>query len=535
MSQIALMARRSSKSALIASLITLYASLSAATPSPQGGCPDWLPPLPFGGAANAEVSVEMAQRWLSYRESREALRLSEALDPSVVQASFRIEREWVTQGCVTTTQLIDLGRALFLRRWTRAEGYGGPHEVRGERFERPTKLQLGSYGGPDAGACVDCHWKGGLAGGGDRVDNVYLTGDGERLDQHEPRNPLALWGSGWAELIAHEMSAELKRLRADGLAQAQREGRTVQVKLSAKGTDFGQLTISPSGHVEAQLEGIDPDLTVKPFGWRGVFTTLRDFVEVSAHKHFTLQAEGLLRAPPPELQLGLGLHGPPDPHDPDQDGVRRELTDGQLDALVSFLATLDAPLFEIPSEMQIREPIFVGEAKVIPTPELSLKWQAGAQLFEELGCAGCHTPMMPLKDSQYPLVHEGGETVLSLDLAIHGAQPHPERDELGVYWVPVFSDFKRHHMGDRLKGLRSERGAPATHYLTRRLWGSAQTSPYLHTGNAITLEEVIYQHGGEGSEAEFASESYFELNEGQRASVRLFIMSLSRAPTIRVR
>ena len=506
----------------------LSASQALAQPSP---CPDWSPPVVFGGAADAEVSAELAGRWLSLREQREELRLLEAFEPERTRARFRVEREWYLKGCVSTDQLIDLGRELFMRRWRREEGYGGPHEIRGERYERPTKLQRGSYGGPDAGACVDCHWKGGLAGGGDRVDNAYVLGDGERLSTHEPRNPLALWGSGWVELIAHEMTEELRAREAEALARAQREGNTFTIELKSKGTSFGELTVGPSGVVSRALEGVDADLVIKPFGWKGVFRTLRDFVEVSAHKHFTLQAEGLLRAPPPELELGLGLHGPPDPSDPDQDGVRRELTDGQLDALVAFIATLDAPLFEVPQEMQIREPVFVGEPKLVPAPELSLKWQEGARRFEELGCAGCHTPMMPLKSSLYPLVE--GQRVI--DLSEHAAKPHPERDEQGIYWVPVFSDFKRHHMGARLQGKAPERGVPATHYFTRRLWGSSQTSPYLHTGNAITLEEVVYQHGGEGSEAEFAAESYFELDEGKQASVRLFVKSLMRAPMIRVR
>lgn len=499
-------------------------------------CPTWTPPLPFGGAANAEVNLGMAERWLSFRALREELRMMEALEPQKIQARFRIERSWIQQGCVSISQLIDLGRALFLRRWTREEGYGGPYEIGVHQFERPTKFQRGLYGGPDAGACIDCHWKGGFAGGGDRVDNVYAFGDGETLDLHEARNPLALWGSGWVELIAHEMTQELQQQRAQGIQQAKQERKQIQIELKSKGTEFGTLTILPTGEVQSQLEGIDPDLTIKPFGWRGVFKNLRDFVEVSAHKHFTLQSEGLLRTPPPEVLLNLELQGPPDPQDLDQDGVRRELTDGQIDALVAFLATLDAPIFEVPTEIQIREPFFVGEAKVVPAPELTLKWQEGARLFDQLGCAGCHTPMMPLKSSEYILFAQDHKTPrFTIDLAQYGAKPYPEKNEKGIYWVPVFSDFKRHHMGDRLKGIKTERGVPATDYFTRRLWGVAQTSPYLHTGNAITLEEVVYQHGGAGSEAEFAAESYFELKEGQRASVRLFIKSLGRAPTIRVR
>jgi mono/diheme cytochrome c family protein len=497
-------------------------------------CDVWRSPLPFGGAAHAEATLAEVKRWRALRGAREELRLLEALEPRATQARLRLEREMLLKGCVSTEELIDLGRALFLRRWRREEGYGSRAPT------RPTKLQKGSFGGPDAGACVDCHWKGGFAGGGDRVDNAYVLGDGEHLSAHEPRNPLALWGSGWVELIAREMSAELHAQRASAIKQAQHTQQPVSVELESKGTSFGTLTAHPNGSLDvSEVEGVDADLTLKPFGWKGVFRTLRDFVEVSAHKHFTLQAERLVAHPPPEVTLSpTPAPHPLDPQDPDGDGVTRELTNGQVDALVAFLATLDAPLFEVPHRSIVREPIMLGEAKEVAAPEFALKWQAGAKLFDEVGCAGCHTPLMPLNSDAYPVIEGEGGALYTLKLSVSAGRPHPEREggrEGGRYLVPVFSDFKRHDMGERLKGKGSERGVGARFYLTRRLWGSAQTAPYLHTGAALTLEEVVYQHGGDGSEAAFASESFFELSEADRASLRLFLSSLSRAQAVRVR
>ena len=190
----------------------------------------------------------------------------------------------------------------------------------------------------------------------------------------------------------------------------------------------------------------------------------------------------------------------------------------------------------MPREGIFKSPPFVGEPARTPASELALRWQRGAALFEELGCAGCHTPLMPLRRTTYTLLRgAGGAPILTIDLSAYAAAPRPERDEEGVVWVPVFSDFKRHDMGPRLAGLAPERGVSPREYLTRRLWGSAQTAPYLHTGEALTLDEVVLAHASEGSEALFAAEGYLELGEGSRSSLRVFLQSLSRAPAIRVR
>ena len=132
-------------------------------------CKEWKAPLPFGPYSPTGLGIQTAKAWKRLRYLREQERMEEAYDPAKVIKRYRIEHEWIhpVTGCLKPNDLIDLGRALFLRRFTRAEGFGSKL---GRGYTR-TKFQKGHQGGPDATACVDCHWKGGFAGGGDRDRN----------------------------------------------------------------------------------------------------------------------------------------------------------------------------------------------------------------------------------------------------------------------------------------------------------------------------------------------------------------------------
>lgn len=494
-------------------------------------------PASLGGVAPAIVTVEEAERWTNYKRARTQEALLEARYPTAVYTRYRIEMEEIERECVSLSQLIDIGRGLFLRRFTRSEGYGHglPH------LPPKSRLQRGHFGGPDASACVDCHWKGGFAGGGDRVDNTYAFGDGEHLSTAEPRNPPPLWGVGWVQVLAEEMSAELQSLRKKGLRRALRKVQNQEVKLITKGIDFGFLLISSTGEVDSSsIEGIDTDLVIKPFGWRGVFSTLREFVEVSAHKHLGMQSEHLVTAAYRDVELGLSRD-----YDPDADGIQRELTEAQITALVSFLATLDTPQIELPTHGIYQRPSLIGDPLLVDTPAFLDRWQRGSLLFEEVGCSECHRPLMKISHPVFTMKlmtpsgqktqsTVGEEKMFEIDLRTEAAQPHPENK--GAEWLlPVFSDFKRHRMGEHLRERYEERGVPPDTYLTRRLWGLRKTSPYLHHGGAMTFEEAISAHGGEGSEAQEASQRYESLNHDEKSSLRLFLMSLSRGPAIRIR
>jgi hypothetical protein len=502
----------------------------APAPDPEPpACPD-LDAVPgLGGPADAELTLAAAQAQVAFRSAREEERMLEAWQPDVVRARYRLEQAWIDQGCVSTEHLVDVGRGLFMRSFSLDEGFGndlaGKHVFAGHkprpnlrRFQRGSPDNKGSFGGPDATSCLDCHWKGGLGGAGDRADNMIFLTDDDDEQTAEIRNPPGLWGAGWTQALATEMTATLAAQREQALEEAADTGASVTIALEAKGVMFGHLTVHADGTIDTSaVEGVDPDLVVKPFGWKGVFDSLRSFLLVSANGHLGMQAEELLDgvATGRVTEIDLGLD---DADDPDDDGVTRELTEGQITALAAYLATTDAPRILVPEQ-----------------PELAVRWEQGAQRFDALGCASCHVPMMPLSDPTFVTSPRLSGEPVRIDLAAVGAAPKPVPDERGVTWVPVFSDFKRHRMGALLEGQAVEHGVSVDTYMTRRLWGLYNTAPYLHDASAATLDEAIAMHGGEGSEAKPMADAYLALDDNDRASVRVFLLSLVRGPAIRIR
>ena len=509
--------------------------------SPPYECPPWTAPPGLGGVQHAVVSLELAEDWKALRSAREEERMLEAYKPQRVTARYRIEQAWIDEGCVDLGELVDLGRGLFLRNYTLDEGLGNglagiPDTLAGDKpAPNLRRFQSGHFGGPDAIACINCHWKGGLGSGGDRADNTFFRGDGDDILTHDERNPLSLWGSGWAELIAQEMSEELQSLADTLTRRAIDEAQRVEVELIAKGIRFGTLSAAPDGEGGATLDtsdvdGVDSDLVVKPFGWKGVFTTLREFIAASLQLHMNLQAEELVANPDSLVEIDLGEG--PTPDDPDNDGVVREITEGQLTALVSFLATLDTPIISIPTDGKLITGDFPGDFEIVTAQEFTWRWGEGAEVFQDIGCPSCHIPFMTVRDPVYRTRAALSDSLVEIDLSTQAAEPRPSQNEDGLWLVPVFSDFKRHDMGEVLAARHVERGVPETHYITRRLWGLANTRPYMHDGSATLFDEAIGLHGGEGA---FAAAAFANLPDGQKASLRVFLLSLRRAPTIRVR
>ena len=125
-----------------------------------------------------------------------------------------------------------------------------------------------------------------------------------------------------------------------------------------------------------------------------------------------------------------------------------------------------------------------------------------------------------------------GHRPLVVDVAKDGDEPRVEPRYAGEqtpYLVHLFSDLKRHDMGAALATAAPQGTIPARVFLTRPLWGLAETAPYLHDGRAPTVHEAIVLHGGE---ATAARDAYLALDEPARASVRVFLTSLSRTPKL---
>src|SRR5262249_3502467 len=156
-------------------------------------------------------------------------------------------------------------------------------------------------------------------------------------------------------------------------AKAAADGHRVEAALTAKGVGFGRVAAEPDGTLDTHgVEGVDPDLVVRPFGWKGHQATLRDIAEESLHLH-----QGLVSK---RIQLGV-RDGTIDPapygggpwYDVDRDGVSLEIDDGMLTTVVAYLAQLEVPILRPPRDPTLLDAFAVGRAA-----------------FDDIGCAGCH-------------------------------------------------------------------------------------------------------------------------------------------------
>lgn len=429
-------------------------------------------------------------------------RFLDAVDPGHLFRSTRVDEAAIEAGAWTPEELFQIGGQLFNFTFTAEVGYGGKDLPAYGRF------QTGRRGGPDAPRCATCHWRGGPAGAGDAADDAYLDGDGKTQSSALARNPIALSGSGLVELVAAEMSAELAEARLLLVSEASSSGKATKGDLVAKGISFGRLSVKPDGSVDTtEVAGIDADLVVKPFGWKGNVTTVRDAVEDELLLHHGMESEHLVaHAEPARIGPFGGI-------DPDGDHVTSEITEGQVTALTLFVAMQEAPV----------------EATPVSSEETLLAAK-GRTLMKTLGCASCHVSSLPLASAVFTLPSRAGGAAVKVDLARDGADPRITPDaQSGALRVFLFSDLKRHDLGPALAEARADRGAPAAQFLTRPLWGVARSRPYLHDARAALLEDAILLHGGE---AQKARDAYAALPDVERGAVRTLLTTLTRAPRL---
>ncbi|KAA1176250.1 c-type cytochrome [Marinobacter salinexigens] len=129
--------------------------------------------------------------------------------------------------------------------------------------------------------------------------------------------------------------------------------------------------------------------------------------------------------------------------------------------------------------------------------------QRGAELFNESGCAGCHTPTFKTA------------TVARPDLSNQTIWP--------------YTDLLLHDMGPGLADGRDEFLANGNEWRTPPLWGIGMAqvvnpkSGFLHDGRARTLEEAVLWHDGE---AKASAAHYRAMREDERKALIDFLNSL---------
>ena len=424
----------------------------------------------------------------------------------------RIDQARIIDGSLSRRQLRAEGLRIFTTPFNRLDGYGdGPMNPEDTLSAggRPTLGGNGTYlrvNGLDAQTCLECHTqisaatippKLGIGGVGGSAANAIILptqidtadlqdGDGEAGFNGRFANPPFLFGASGVEMLALEMTEDLLALRDHAISQP-----GVRVALQSKGVGFGSIVADADGAIDtSQLQGVDDDLIVRPFGRKGEFATTRDFDIEAMQFHFGMQ---------PVEVVGQGVDG-------DRDGVVNEITVGELSALQIFATTAPRP-FQL---------------------ELSPAGERGSASFVDLGCENCHRSSLDTRGTSLPLRFPAQADQPRLNIyrqikLTRGAPGFAPNGSGGVT-VPLFADLKRHDMGEGLAedfGLvTSERNREFT---TARLWGIADTAPYLHDGRATTLTDAILMHGGE---AQTARDRFAALSEEARSDVIEFLKSL---------
>lgn len=416
--------------------------------------------------------------------------------------------------------LIARGRELFKAKFTTADGAGRPKAT---QAIVPTKVHVGvnppfsRLSGPDASSCFACHNDPILGAAADFTSDAFISEGFENaaFDTTDPsfsseRNPPSLMGAGLIELIAREMTADLQGIRAAAIAKAWATDKDARADLVTKGVRFGSIVAHPDGMVDLDgIDGVDSDLIVRPFSRKGVFTSLRQFTINALNIHLGMEATE---------RFGVRWTGS---HDFAESGVPDAITAGDVSALVAFQATLAPPTVktDLPDDWR-------NAAK------------AGAQTFQEIGCASCHIETLPLKSLIFtdPAPYDMAGTLRSgevkkgviIDLSQQPFAKTLKRNDKGEWLIPLYSDLKRHLIVDERVNalgneLQAQRFVERDVFLTPRLWGVGSTGPYGHRGDFRTLDEVIAAHGGD---ARFARDAYVALDPDKRDDVVAFLRSL---------
>lgn len=436
-------------------------------------------------------------------------------------------------------KLIEHGRKVFTANWTTEEGGGRPlTKGNGRQVVDPSAPLVGArafnrVSGPDANSCAGCHNQPfGVSGGsGDFVANVFVLGQRfdfatfDRGDTQATRGAVdedgkpvtlstvgnsrhtpGMFGGGYIEMLAREMTQDLQRTR-DGMKRG--ESRI----LLSKGVDFGRLTRKADGLWDvSEVKGLSrlslitatpldpPTLVIRPWHQAGNAVSLREFTNTSFNHHHGIQSTE---------RFGAN-------QDLDGDGFVNELTRADVTAASVFQAVMAVPGQVVPNDPAVERAVLQGQ-----------------RAFNNFGCAACHVPALPLSRANWKFTEpnpfnplgnlRSGETrTLAVDLndknlPLPRLAPQNPADE--TMMVPAYTDMKLHDVSDPNEEMVLERldmnwpvWAPKfsggnRRFLTRRLWGVANSGPYFHHGLFTTMRQAVLGHSGEALAARKAFEA----------------------------
>jgi hypothetical protein len=453
-------------------------------------------------------------------------------------------------------KLIKFGEKLFTAQWTVQEGQGRAHvkgTAAGPQLSDPSEplvfpRNFNRISGPDSNSCAGCHNQPFIGGGGDRATEVFVLGqrfDFASFDHNDmlstkgatdergqfvtlqtianERKTIGMNGSGFIEMLARQMTADMRAIRDSVTPGSVRT-------LVCNGVNFGTLARRIDGSWDtSRVEGMPapslasdsshpPSLVMMPFHQAGAVVSLRQFTNNAFTHHHGMQSEE---------RFGIGV-------DEDGDGFVNELTRADITAVTIYQAALPVPSRVMPDDPEAVKAARIGEVR-----------------FLEIGCGSCHVPNLPLTNRGWVYtepspynpagnLQPGQAPALSIDLTSDDLPgPRLKPDSNGIVWVPAYTDLKLH---DITSGPNDPNAEPLdqnrpigsagffagnTRFLTRKLWGVGNSGPYFHHGKFTTMREAIEAHSGEA----LASRQAFDtLPSYDRDSVIEFLKTLQILP-----
>jgi hypothetical protein len=432
------------------------------------------------------------------------------------------------------SDVLEHGREHFTANFTIQEGGGRPlTKGNGAGLSDPLSPLVGTrafnrISTPDANSCAGCHNApfGIAGGGGDFVTSVFVLGqrfDFATFDRSDltptrgaldesgafptmqeianSRATLGMFGSGFIEMLARQMTADLQAIRDSIPAGG-------SAALQTTGVSFGTLSRLGDGSWDVSLvEGLappslvtsgpssPPSLIVRPFHQAGNVISVRQFTVNAMNHHHGIQATE---------RFGAGL-------DPDGDGFVDELTIPNVTATSAFQATMAVPGRVIPNDPTIEDAVEMGE-----------------EMFVAVGCTNCHVPYLELRSPNHvfsepnPFNPAGNLRPSDPYVLTYGTfkvdltsdklpRPRLKASKSGVVRVPAFTDLKLHDITSGPTDTNREAlnmQFPASSpdffagnsiFVTRKLWGVANEPPFFHHGQFTTLRQSIEAHDGEAA------------------------------------
>jgi hypothetical protein len=444
-------------------------------------------------------------------------------------------------------KVIEFGAQLFNAKFTIQEGAGRPKSKgTGAPTSDPSSplvfpRNFDRISSPDANACSGCHNAPVSGAGGDRVTEVFVLAqrfDHLTFDHNDgittrgavdesgkfvtmenatnDRKTIGMNGSGFVEMLARQMTAELQAQRDATLPGNSRP-------LVTKGISFGILSHKPDGSWNtSQVQGIPapslssagttpPSLIIRPLHQVGNVVSLRQFSNNAFNHHHGMQSEE---------RFGLNT-------DPDGDGVINELTTADLTAVSMYQATLAVPGRVIPNDPAVERANLLGEA-----------------VFDQIGCNSCHIDALPLTSGNNPgLPGKPGWIYFEPNPYNPAAGPNSPNLQLGpanypvsapaltvdltsdslplprlrahgdVVMVAAYTDLKLHDISATSNpptdpeceplDQNQPAGSPGffagnCKFITRKLWGFYnQGGAFMHHGKFTTAREAVEAHNGE--------------------------------------